>query len=113
MSQASKNFEKETRRSKTTAFKRAAILHFEQTLSKRKTAQNLKIPRSALVKWIKNKEKIFDRDQRISSRRIWTSDSAKKPQEKENEERLFEWITQKKANKLDCRALRSSKKCSP
>ncbi|RNA08576.1 hypothetical protein BpHYR1_049074 [Brachionus plicatilis] len=67
-----------------------------KTLSKSKTATNLNIPRTALIIWIKNQEQIYDKKHRNSSRRIFTSESSKKPKFFENEKRLFEWFTMKR-----------------
>jgi hypothetical protein len=70
------------------------------TNSKRKTAENLHISRSGLIKWINNREIIFDKNQRIDNRKISNSSSRRKSEYPENENRLFEWFQSRRDNQI-------------
>ncbi|RNA04309.1 hypothetical protein BpHYR1_029267 [Brachionus plicatilis] len=78
------------RRSYTIAFKRSAILHFDLSKSKKKTAENLKILRPSLIKWINQRQVIFNKLQRVNNRRVINDCNMKKPLFPDNEARLYD-----------------------
>ena len=70
------------RRSFTIVFKRTVVQHFDITKSNRKTALNLGVPRTAFIKWFKNREKIIEKSQKCGFRRIKTNQTVQ----------LYEWF---------------------
>ena len=65
------------RSSCTISLKGAAIRHFDLSLNKSKTCRELKIHRSGLAKWLKNREQIMDPQNLNSFRRIQDPDKKK------------------------------------
>ncbi|RNA25757.1 pogo transposable element with KRAB domain-like [Brachionus plicatilis] len=84
------------RRSYTIGFKRVAIQHYDKTNNKSKTSRNLRVPRPVLIKWIQNREKIFERKLKVNSKRVVDASKQRKPEFSENEDRLFAWFSAKR-----------------
>lgn len=79
------------RGSYTVAFKRNALRHFDITKSKSKTAFNLKISRSCLRDWEKDRTNIFDPLQKNLSRRVIDRSKKRKAFFHESENFLHNW----------------------
>ena len=92
---------KQARKSYTNAFKRIAVLHYEQTNSKNQTAKNFGIKsRSTLRFWIAIKDLLFDPSQRPNSRKLITEENRKQGFFPESEKRIFEWYSSLKEEKI-------------
>jgi hypothetical protein len=80
------------RASYTNAFKRMALIHFDMTKSKSKTAINLKLSRQCIIDWVKKREQIFDPSQKLKYRRVVVKETQKQAFFKNNEERVHQWF---------------------
>ena len=66
------------RKSFTIAFRRAAILHYNETKSYRLSSKHFGVDRKGLREWVKSKDTIFDPIQRVTSRKILMQETRKK-----------------------------------
>lgn len=82
------------------AFKRSAILHFDLSKSKKKTAENFKILRPSLIKWINQRQVIFNKLQRVNNRRVTNDCNMKKQLFPDNEARLYDWFKKMREDQI-------------
>ena len=69
-----------------------ALIHFDMTKSKSKTAINLKLSRQCIIDWVKKREQIFDPSQKLKYRRVVVKETQKQAFFKNNEERVHQWF---------------------
>jgi transposase-like protein len=92
--------ENKRKRSFTIAFKRAALKHYELSKSKRKTAKNLGILRTALIKWVHQKEIIQGKKQKLGNRRLTKDNTLNRSKFAASEDRVYEWFKNQRANQV-------------